>query len=134
MSPREAYKILYGNFTTRRYTLVHDFCFFKLFPIGCLGLICNPRLYMFYELCKPRLRTNADLVNSLALVPLQALIRYTIDGRSRPARHWYVCPQTSLTSLVSLSTLMAAMMTSSLTESDANLDFWMLCNSRRMSP
>ncbi len=23
---------------TRRYTLVHGFCFFKLFPIGCIGL------------------------------------------------------------------------------------------------
>ncbi len=23
---------------TRRYTLVHEFCFFKLFPIGCIGI------------------------------------------------------------------------------------------------
>ncbi len=28
----------YGGFTTRCYTLVHGFCFFKLFPIGCIGL------------------------------------------------------------------------------------------------
>ncbi len=33
----------YGGFNTRRYTLVHGFCF-KLFPIGCIGL--NP-LYKF---------------------------------------------------------------------------------------
>ncbi len=29
---------LYGVFNTRRYTSVHSFCFFKLFPIGCIGL------------------------------------------------------------------------------------------------
>ncbi len=32
------YEILYGGFNTRRYTLVYGFCFFKLFPIGCIGL------------------------------------------------------------------------------------------------
>ncbi len=30
--------ILYGGFNTRRYTSVHDFYFFKLFPVGCIGL------------------------------------------------------------------------------------------------
>ncbi len=25
-------------FNTRHYTLVHGFCFFKLFPVGCTGL------------------------------------------------------------------------------------------------
>ncbi len=35
MSPETT---LYGGFNTRRYTLVHGFCFFKLFPIGCIGL------------------------------------------------------------------------------------------------
>ncbi len=29
---------LYGGCNTRRYTLVHCFCFFKLFPIGCILL------------------------------------------------------------------------------------------------
>ncbi len=37
---------LYGGFNTRRYTLVHGFCFSKLFPIGCIGLshsaYCGP--------------------------------------------------------------------------------------------
>ncbi len=39
--PREhliAYGFLYGGFNTRRCTLVHSF-FFKLFSIGCIGLI-----------------------------------------------------------------------------------------------
>ncbi len=39
--PREypyTYGILYGGFNTRCYTLVHSFCFFKLFSIGCIGL------------------------------------------------------------------------------------------------
>ncbi len=34
--------MLYGGFNTRRCTLVHvhvhGLCFFKLFPIGCIGL------------------------------------------------------------------------------------------------
>ncbi len=36
--PREylAYGILYGCFNTRCYTLVHCFCFFKLFTMGCI--------------------------------------------------------------------------------------------------
>ncbi len=29
---------MYGGFNTRCYTIVHSFCFFKLFPIGCIGL------------------------------------------------------------------------------------------------
>ncbi len=32
------YGILYGWFNTRRYTSVHGFYFFKLFPIGCVGI------------------------------------------------------------------------------------------------
>ncbi len=36
-SPK-VYGNLYGGFNTRRYTLVHGFCFFKLFSIGCIGL------------------------------------------------------------------------------------------------
>ncbi len=31
-------RILYGGFNTRYYTLVHGFCFFMLFSIGCIGL------------------------------------------------------------------------------------------------
>ncbi len=27
---------MYGGFYTRRYTLVHGFCFFKLLPVGCI--------------------------------------------------------------------------------------------------
>ncbi len=43
MSPESTHKLM-GFYTealinTRRYTLVHSFCFFKLFPIGCIGLI-----------------------------------------------------------------------------------------------
>ncbi len=50
------------NFNTRR--LVHGFCFFKLFPIGCIGLrdqvcrfVCSHRLpvdarLILYLLCK----------------------------------------------------------------------------------
>ncbi len=30
----------------RRYTLVHGFCCFKLFPIGCMGLIFTGRLVL----------------------------------------------------------------------------------------
>ncbi len=42
MSPENVRKheILYGGFNTRRCTLVHGFCFFKLFPIWCIGLTC----------------------------------------------------------------------------------------------
>ncbi len=40
MSPEYTHKliIIYGGFNTRRYTLVHGFCFLKLLPIGCIGL------------------------------------------------------------------------------------------------
>ncbi len=40
MSPENAKLMgfMYGGFNTRRYTLVHGLCFFKLFPIGCVGL------------------------------------------------------------------------------------------------
>ncbi len=38
MNTHKAYGILYGGFNTRRYTLVHGFCLFKLLPIGCMLL------------------------------------------------------------------------------------------------
>ncbi len=37
MSPENTHKLM--GFITRRYTFVHGFCFFKLFPIGCIGLM-----------------------------------------------------------------------------------------------
>ncbi len=36
-----AHKNLYGGFNTRRYTIVHGFCFFKLFLMGCKELKCQ---------------------------------------------------------------------------------------------
>ncbi len=41
MSLENTHKLmgLYGGFNARRYTIVHAFCFFKLYPIGCIGLI-----------------------------------------------------------------------------------------------
>ncbi len=41
MSPENTHKLmgfLYGGFNTRHYSLVHGFCFFKVFPIGCTGI------------------------------------------------------------------------------------------------
>ncbi len=30
---------LYGGFNTRHYTLVHGFCFLKLFSVGCIASV-----------------------------------------------------------------------------------------------
>ncbi len=39
MMPYGVMTPLYGGFNTRRYTIVHGFCFFKLFPMGFKELI-----------------------------------------------------------------------------------------------
>ncbi len=44
MSPENTPKLIgfysvYGGFHTRHYTLVHGFCFLKLLPVWCIGLM-----------------------------------------------------------------------------------------------
>ncbi len=39
MASMSFHKNLYGGFNVRRYTIVHGFCFFKLFPMGCKELM-----------------------------------------------------------------------------------------------
>ncbi len=72
MSPEYliAYGILYGGFNTRRYmyTLAHSFCFFKLFPIGCIGLIV------------PLTISPVGLLDGLQFT----LPGYTVDSVSQP--------------------------------------------------
>ncbi len=38
---------LYGGLNTRRYTIAHGFCFFKLFPTVCIGLILGYSVVYF---------------------------------------------------------------------------------------
>ncbi len=44
---------------TRRYTLVHDFCFFKWFPIGCIGLILGVMVSAFLAISYGWERANS---------------------------------------------------------------------------
>ncbi len=48
------------SFNTRRYTLVHGFCFFKLFPIGCIGL--TVRTYRSVEKHALQLTRSSDTI------------------------------------------------------------------------
>ncbi len=64
MSPESTHKLM-GFYTivfnTRRNTLVYDFCFFKLFPIGCIGLtnlLCSGTCY------QPHRKTNRTITCS----------------------------------------------------------------------
>ncbi len=63
MSPENTHKLMgfyMEVFNTGRYTLVHGFCFFKLFPIGCIGYKCGSGKWLWMVLLRPFCRDTAS--------------------------------------------------------------------------
>ncbi len=74
-SPENTHKLIgfyKEGFNTRRYTLVHGFCFFKLFSIGCVGLTTTT------EVCACKSTSGCTSVCVCATFKLNTHIHVTV--------------------------------------------------------